>query len=237
MERRSFLRTSAAATGAAALGSLATSAAWAAPGPKRKGPLRVQILMFEGVEVQDFAGPLEVLGLVQSGGGPMRVTLVKPGAPGQVVCALGLKVDVATTWNPTAADVLVVPGGGGLDNRPGINTLIKDKQVLANVVRAYKAGVIMTGVCSGVMLLSAAGLTRGRPCTTHSASKAALAAQGGKVVNARVVDDGDLITSGGITSGLDLGLWLVTRELGADISIQVEAAMEYEQRGVVWRRS
>lgn len=86
------------------------------------------------------------------------------------------------------------------------------------------------------MLLSAAGPTRGRPCTTHSASKAELAAQGGKVINARVVDDGDLITSGGITSGLDLGLWLVTRELGADISIQVEAAMEYEQRGVVWRR-
>jgi transcriptional regulator GlxA family with amidase domain len=75
------------------------------------------------------------------------------------------------------------------------------------------------------------------PCTTHSASKADLAAQGGKVINARVVDDGDLITSGGITSGLDLGLWLVTRELGADIGIQVEAAMEYEQRGVVWRRS
>ncbi|WP_201761639.1 MULTISPECIES: twin-arginine translocation signal domain-containing protein [unclassified Nonomuraea] len=121
MERRSFLRTSAAATGAAALGSLATSAASAAPGPKRKGPLRVQILMFEGVEVQDFAGPLEVLGLVQSGGGPMRVTLVKPGAPGQVACVLGLQVDVATTWNPTAADVLVVPGGGGLDNRPGIS--------------------------------------------------------------------------------------------------------------------
>ncbi|TDC90080.1 AraC family transcriptional regulator [Nonomuraea deserti] len=113
---------------------------------------------------------------------------------------------------------------------------MKDKQVLANVVRAHKAGVIMTGVCSGVTLLSAAGPTRGRPCTTHSASKAELAAQGGKVINARVVDDGDLITSGGITSGLDLGLWLVTRELGADISIQVEAAMEYEQRGVVWRR-
>jgi transcriptional regulator GlxA family with amidase domain len=237
MERRSFLRTSAAATGAAALGSPATPAAWATGKPKRDGVLRVQILMFEGVEVQDFAGPLEVLGLVQSGGGKIRVTLVKPGPPGEVACALGLNVNVATTWNPTDADVLVVPGGGGMDNRPGINTLINDKRVVADIVRAHKAGVIMTGVCSGVMLLSAAGLTRGRPCTTHHASKAALAAQGGKVVNARVVDDGDLITSGGITSGLDLGLWLVTRELGADISIQVEAAMEYEQRGVVWRRS
>ncbi|MFI7448655.1 twin-arginine translocation signal domain-containing protein [Nonomuraea sp. NPDC049714] len=107
MERRSFLRTSAAAPGAAALGSLATPSAWAAGRPKRDGVLRVQILMFEGVEVQDFAGPLEVLGLVRSGGGKMRVTLVKPGPPGEVACALGLDVNVATTWNPTDADISI----------------------------------------------------------------------------------------------------------------------------------
>jgi transcriptional regulator GlxA family with amidase domain len=95
----------------------------------------------------------------------------------------------------------------------------------------------MVGVCTGVMALSAAGYTRGRPATTHSGAKAALAAEGAKVINARVVDDGDLVTTAGITSGLDGALWLVERFLGAQFANRVETVMEYERRGTVWRSS
>nr|WP_037967962.1 DJ-1/PfpI family protein [Streptomyces sp. SS] len=84
------------------------------------------------------------------------------------------------------------------------------------------------------MLLAAAGLTRGRPCTTHHKAKADLERQGGLVKNARVVDDGDLVTAGGITSGLELALWLTRRELGSDTATGLEAMLEYEARGTVW---
>lgn len=64
-----------------------------------------------------------------------------------------------------------------------------------------------------------------------------VASRGGKVIDARVVDDGNLVTAGGVTSGIDLALWMITRECGASIAISVESVMEYEQRGVVWRSS
>ncbi|MET8556543.1 DJ-1/PfpI family protein [Streptomyces sp. NPDC004959] len=102
------------------------------------------------------------------------------------------------------------------------------------MVRAQKAGVTIAGVCTGVMVLSAAGLTRGRPCTTHHMVKSELAAQGDTVVDARVVDDGNLVTAGGVTSGIDLALWPVTRECGPDLALAVERIMEYERRGTVW---
>ncbi|WP_327700779.1 hypothetical protein OG530_01815 [Streptomyces decoyicus] len=57
------------------------------------------------------------------------------------------------------------------------------------------------------------------------------------MIDARVVDDGNLVTAGGVTSGIDLALWVITRECGASIATSVESVMEYEQRGVVWRSS
>jgi transcriptional regulator GlxA family with amidase domain len=99
---------------------------------------------------------------------------------------------------------------------------------------ATRPGLTVSALCTGVMLLSAAGLTSGRPCTTHHRARADLERQGGVLKNARVVDDGDLVTAGGVTSGLDLALWLVRRELGADAAVGLEEMLEYEARGTVW---
>ncbi len=204
---------------------------------QRHGPLRVQILMFDGIEEQDVIGPVAVFGHAGHQDPRIRTTLVKPGAPGQVTGTFGTQFAVPATWDPADADVLVVPGGGyRAKDGPGVHTLIKDEQVLRDIGRAHRAGVLVAGVCTGVMVLSAAGLTRGRPCTTHHLAKADLAAQQAQVIDARVVDDGDLVTAGGVTSGLDLALWLVTRELGAAVAVDVESVLEYEQRGAVWRR-
>lgn len=235
MERRDFLRLSAASTGAAALVPLGTAGTAAAQ--PRSGPLRVQILVFDGVEEQDVIGPVAALGHAGHQGSPIQVTLVKTGAPGEITGTFGTRFAVATTWNPTGGDILVVPGGGyGTKDGPGVNALIKDKALLRDLGRAHRGGVLVAGVCTGVMVLSAAGLTKGRPCTTHHLAKADLAAQQAQVIDARVVDDGDLVTAGGVTSGLDLALWLVTRELGAAAAVGAEAVLEYEQRGAVWRR-
>jgi transcriptional regulator GlxA family with amidase domain len=85
------------------------------------------------------------------------------------------------------------------------------------------------------MLLSAAGLTRGRPATTHHLALAALADEGAEVIVARVVDDGDLVTSGGVTSGIDMALWLVERHFGPEAAALIARRIEHERRGDVHR--
>ncbi|WP_042388023.1 DJ-1/PfpI family protein [Streptacidiphilus melanogenes] len=90
-------------------------------------------------------------------------------------------------------------------------------------------------VCGGSLLLAMAGLLHGRHATTHHQGLDVLAAAGARVVPGRVVDDGDLVTAGGVTSGLDLGLYLLERAVGPQIAIAVEQLFAYERRGVVWR--
>ncbi len=146
---------------------------------------------------------------------------------------------VTDRWAPGEADLLVVPGGGyqRRDGGPGVRAEIEQgrARALADAARRFPR-LTLASVCTGAMLLSAAGLTRNRPCTTHHLSLADLEAQGGVLKKARVVDDGDLVTAGGITSGLDLALWLVRRELGADTALRLETMLEYEARGTVWVR-
>ncbi|MET9224202.1 DJ-1/PfpI family protein [Lentzea sp. NPDC003310] len=198
-------------------------------------PLRVQVLMFDGVEEQDFVAPVEVLGLAgKLSGGAVRTTLVSPDRPRTVTCTYGTEVKVPHGWSPADADVLVVPGGGYTNRTgPGVHRLIGDKAFLR---RLAESEALPVGICTGTMILSAAGITRGRNATTHSGAKADLAAQGATVVNARVVDDGDLVTGGGITSGLEVALWLVERFAGAQVAQRAETVLEYERRGTVWRR-
>ncbi|MBB4684958.1 DJ-1/PfpI family protein [Amycolatopsis jiangsuensis] len=232
MERRTFLR------GAAASGVATTvSAGAAAPaGAAERGPLRVQVVLFDGVEEQDFAGPYEVFsaaGMHAARG--TEVSYARVDGPGVVTAAYGTKVQVERGWAPGEADVLVVPGGGYSKKQgPGIWGEIRKGALPSALAEARRDGLIFASLCTGALLLGAAGLVRGRPCTTHHGAKADLAAQGGVVKDARVVDDGSLVTAGGITSGLDLALWLVHRELGADAAVGVETMLEYEARGTVW---
>jgi transcriptional regulator GlxA family with amidase domain len=82
------------------------------------------------------------------------------------------------------------------------------------------------------MILSAAGLTRGRPVTTHAVARETLRAEGAEVLDARVVDDGDLVTAAGVTSGIDLALWLTERLAGRAVAEAVATNMEYQRHPV-----
>ena len=93
----------------------------------------------------------------------------------------------------------------------------------------------MASVCTGAMLLAAAGITDGRPATTHHSALEDLRASGAQVIDARVVDDGDVMTAAGITSGIDLALYIVEREAGAEIAERVADEIEYEPRHEVAR--
>jgi transcriptional regulator GlxA family with amidase domain len=87
------------------------------------------------------------------------------------------------------------------------------------------------------MLVAAAGLLSGRPAITHHGAIEDLKATGAEIVKARVVDEGDIITAGGITSGLELALWLLERYFTPETAHKIETMLEYERRGTVWRRS
>ena len=95
----------------------------------------------------------------------------------------------------------------------------------------------MATVCGGSMILAMAGLIEGRPATTHHLGLDLLDATGVIAVDARVVDDGDLVSGGSVTSGLDVGLHLLERELGPRVAFAVEKLIAHERRGTVWRRS
>ncbi|MFD4575194.1 DJ-1/PfpI family protein [Streptomyces sp. NPDC058417] len=197
----------------------------------------MHILVYDGAEEQDFIGPRDVFGHAVHAGGAVETSLVRPGGPGEVTCAFGTRIVVDQGWRPTEADILVIPGGGwAKPDGPGVHRLRSSPTVLDGLRRAHRSGVVLAGACTGVMALSAAGLLKGRPCTTHHLATDVLAQEGGELVSSRVVDDKDVVTAGGVTSGLDLALWMVTRECGAPVAARIEAVMEYEQRGTVWRR-
>ncbi|MDN3261940.1 DJ-1/PfpI family protein [Streptomyces sp. CSDS2] len=243
MERRDFLRRTSAA-GAATLGAgtltaTASGTRAAAAEARRTGPLRVDIVVFDGVEELDCIAPYEVFSAaaMHSANG-VRVRYVTTGRPGPIRCAYGTGLQVKHRLAPQETDLIVVPGGGYTRrDGPGVWAEIGDGTLPRALAAAPREGLTISSLCTGAVLLSAAGLTRGRPCTTHHGAKSYLAEHGGLVKNARVVDDGDLVTAGGITSGLELGLWLVRRELGSDAATGVETMLEYEARGTVWQAS
>jgi transcriptional regulator GlxA family with amidase domain len=86
---------------------------------------------------------------------------------------------------------------------------------------------ILAAVCTGAMALAAAGLLKGRPAVTHRSALHELRSAGAQLVEARVVDDGDIVTCGGVTSSIDLALWLVERIWGAPLSARIAEGLEY----------
>ncbi|MER7520682.1 DJ-1/PfpI family protein [Streptomyces sp. NPDC126499] len=244
MNRRTLLRTATAlsaaslATGVPTATATATTATGtAAPsGSGRRAPLRAQVVLFEGVEELDLAAPYEVLSASDHfTDRDVEVRYVSLDGPRTVTAAFGTTLRVDHGWAPEEADLLVVPGGGyARPEAPGVRAEIRRGALPRALAAAQRPGLTIAALCTGVMLLSAAGVTRGRPCTTHHRAQADLVEQGGVLKKARVVDDGDLVTAGGVTSGLDLALWLVRRELGVDAALGLEAMLEYETRGTVW---
>ncbi|MDG4828145.1 DJ-1/PfpI family protein [Solwaraspora sp. WMMD1047] len=238
MDRRNVLRATVTAGAVAGGAVLMPETAPAAPRFTPTRPLRVQIVTFGGVEEMDFIGPIEVFGMAKGiGGGTITTSMVTVDGDDPVTAFHGCQVGPVERWAPRQADVLLVPGGGyRRADTPGVLYEIERGVVPAAIAAAERRGLTIAGVCTGTMLLSAAGLTAGRPCITHHRAVEDLRAQGGVITEARVVDDGDLVTAGGVTSGFDLALWLVERFLGADLAVQVEQVLEYQRRGTVWRR-
>jgi len=199
--------------------------------------MRVAVIVFEGFDELDAIGPLEVLrNAAAMGAADLSVELVALDGAAEVTGSHGLRVRTDGRLDPDRTDLLVIPGGGWNDRGAhGAWAEAERGDLPAAIAAASRAGAVVATVCTGAMLAATAGLTRGRPAITHHGAVEDLRASGARVVEARVVDDGDLVTAGGVTSGIDLALWLVERHLGADLADAVATEIEHPRHGEVWR--
>jgi putative intracellular protease/amidase len=183
-----------------------------------------RLLVFEGFDDLDTVGPLEVLS--NAGFSPALVRPAETAATIRSAHGMRLTVDDQLTLD-TAPELLLIPGGGWLDGADGVRTQT-ETELPALLARLHARGTVLASVCTGAMLLAAAGLLNGRPAVTNHNALADLAAAGADVrPEARVVDDGEIVTGSGPGAGLDLGLRLVARFRGDAVAAMVAAAIEY----------
>jgi transcriptional regulator GlxA family with amidase domain len=181
------------------------------------------LLTFDGVEELDLVGPWEVFtaSSMLRDGADTAVTIAE--LPRPVRCNKGLRVLPDHTFaDHPPLDVLLVPGGNGTRREVS-------NPVLTGWLERTRAAWI-TSVCTGVLLLHEAGHARGRRVATHHAFEDTLESRGEVTVvrDARYVVDGNLVTSQGVSAGIDMALWLVGRLHGRDHSRKVRRYIQYE---------
>jgi len=194
-----------------------------------------EIIVFPGVDELDAFGPMEVLRNAAASGADFQVRLVSLEAATEIVGGHGLRFGVDGVLGSFGRpDLLVVPGGGwGKRAAQGAWAEAQRGAVPAAIARIYGKGTILASVCTGAMLIAAAGLLRGRHAVTHHGALGELRQSGAEVVSARVADDGNIISAGGVTSGIDLALYLVERFATRELAEQIARDMECERRGPV----
>ncbi|MFZ4775729.1 MAG: DJ-1/PfpI family protein [Terrimicrobiaceae bacterium] len=199
--------------------------------------MRVAIPVFPGVEELDAIGPFEVFGLARSAGLEVTVELVTHVREPVVRCFHGLEMTVLGEFSGNY-DTIVVPGGAWLaGGSSGVRRAI-DEGILPRLLKQqFDNGAVLASVCTGAFLLEAAGLLTRIPATTHHLALEDLKATGVATVSAKVVDAGRIVTSGGITSGLDLSLWLLERSFGKAQADRVAGTLEYERCGAIVHHS
>ena len=209
--------------------------------------MRAQIVLFDGFDPLDVIAPFEVLvagGLATDGG--VSVELVSAEGPREVRSGSGgLTLRATARLDSGAADLVLIPGASGPvgassdgdeDTVPVLLARSLQTALPELIRRALNdPSVLVATVCGGSLVLAMAGLIPGRHAVTHHLGMDVLDASGVIAIHARVVDDGDLVTAAGVTSGLDLGLYLLERELGPRVARAVEDLFAYERRGTVWR--
>jgi transcriptional regulator GlxA family with amidase domain len=191
----------------------------------------IAIVVYDGVDELDALGPYEVLTNAIKAGAGATVRLVTLGGADEVRGSHGLVFCTQGTLDGSP-DVVVVPGGGWNDRAElGAWGEAERGELPRRLTELAGDGALLASVCTGGMILASAGLLEGRRAITHQGAAAELAERGAEVVDARVVDDGDIVTAGGVTSGLDLALHLTERLFGAEIADGVAAEMEHSRVG------
>ncbi len=179
---------------------------------------RIGFLIFPDITQLDMSGPYEVLNNLPEA----EIHLIwKTRDP--IRAGGGLQLIPNTTFaDCPQLDVICVPGGSG------INRLLNDAETLAFLRHQAARARYVTSVCTGALVLGAAGLLKGKRAASHWMSREMLAAFGATPVAERVVTDGNIITGGGVTAGIDFGLVVAAQAFGEEVAKGIQLSIEYD---------
>ncbi|KVD40148.1 DJ-1/PfpI family protein [Burkholderia ubonensis] len=179
--------------------------------------LHIGFLVFPGVQQLDLTGPHDVLASLPDTAAHLVWKTREP-----VASSSGLALTPGHTFaDCPPLDVICIPGG------TGITDLLSDRETIDFVRERSAAARYVTSVCTGALLLGAAGLLRGRRATTHWAFHALLEPLGAVPVRERVVRDGNLFTGGGVTAGIDFALTIAAELAGDEEAQAIQLELEY----------
>lgn len=181
--------------------------------------MEIAIPIFDGLTALDAIGPYEVLSRVP--GARVHFLALEPGAKRTGDGMLALTADQALSDVPHP-EVIVFPGGHGT------RTLMHDEAVLAWVRAAHESSQWTTSVCTGALVLGAAGILDGLEATTHWLLLDQLAELGAIPVSRRVVEQGKVITAAGVSSGIDMALTLAAHIAGEEVAQAIQLGIEYD---------
>jgi transcriptional regulator GlxA family with amidase domain len=180
----------------------------------------ITIFLFDQYTALDIVGPYEVLNKLPDA----RICFA--GSEKKVYSDIyGLKITADYTLDEIFhADILLIPGGFGVDS------LLKDEKVLDWIRKIDRSTKWTVSVCTGSLLLAQAGLLNGKNCTTHWRRKEQLSRFNVTVKNDRYVQDGKVITSAGVSAGIDMALYLVSKMAGEQAARMIQLAIEYDPK-------
>ena len=181
--------------------------------------MELAILLFDRVTALDAVGPYEVLQRVP--GMVVRFAAAEPGVMRTEDGSLAIVADTALEDVPSP-DIVLVPGG------VGELAMREDERVLAWLRGAHETSRYTTSVCTGSLVLAAAGILRGVPATTHWLAMEHLGRLGAVPVAERVVEHGKVFTAAGVSSGIDMALLLAARIAGDDVARAIQLSIEYD---------
>jgi transcriptional regulator GlxA family with amidase domain len=181
--------------------------------------MRIAIALFDRLTALDAVGPYEVLSRLP--GATVEFVAAAPGEFRTDTRMLGLTADRSYDEVP-APDVLVFPGGYGT------RALTSDEPTLEWVRRAHANTQFTTSVCTGALVLGAAGLLDGLDATTHWNAMDLLERYGARPIKRRVVEQGKVVTAAGVSAGIDMALVLAARIAGPEVARAIQLAIEYD---------
>ncbi len=181
--------------------------------------MKIACLVFDQITLLDAVGPMEVLARIPGA----EVSLVAKAKEilRSSKSRFQLMPDCVLEEMPTA-DILVIPGG------PGVRSLLEDPRVLDWVRQAHRSSQWTTSVCTGSLLLAAAGLLQGLPATTHWNAMADLERYGARPVRQRVVVNGKIVMGAGVSAGIDTALTLASLAAGEAVARAIQLRIEYD---------